>query len=126
VFNAGVIEHFTTHERTKALIEYARILKDDGYMAIAFPNHYSRPYRLAYIIRRFIKKWPYPSEFKIYDMNEEIELAGLSLESRQTLSKGSLFRWLNFIPPLKWLFQIIDKVSPYEGYLTLLIIRKKL
>jgi len=30
VFNAGVIEHFGDEERTKALTEYSRIMKDGG------------------------------------------------------------------------------------------------
>ena len=40
VFNAGVIEHFSMEERAQALSEYARIMRDDGLMIIAFPNHY--------------------------------------------------------------------------------------
>lgn len=124
VFNAGVIEHFNKVERVDALKEYSRILKNDGKLIIAFPNHYSLPYRLAYFIRRFIKKWPYPSEFKLFDLKEEIFKANLKLENRVVLSKGSLFRWLNFIPPLKWFFQLIDKHSPFEGYLTVLVITK--
>jgi len=125
VFNAGVIEHFGDEERTKALTEYSRIMKDGGVMFIAFPNHYSLPYRLAYKIRKLLKKWPYPDEYKIYDLKEEIKNANLILEERIVLSKGSLMRWLNFAPPLKWIFQIIDKFYDFEGYLTVLKIRKK-
>jgi len=96
-----------------------------GVMFIAFPNHYSLPYRLAYKIRKLLKKWPYPDEYKIYDLKEEIKNANLILEERIVLSKGSLMRWLNFAPPLKWIFQIIDKFYDFEGYLTVLKIRKK-
>lgn len=126
VFNAGVIEHFNQEERTRAFIEYKRILKDDGVMIIAFPNHYSLPYRLAYQIRTFLKKWPYPNEFKLYDLRQEIEASGLILERRTTLSKKSLMNWLSFVPPLKWIFQGIDKFYDFEGYLTVLMIRKKM
>jgi len=125
VFNAGVIEHFTQDERTSALKEYARVLKDDGVMFIAFPNHYSLPYRLAYIIRKILKKWPYPDEYKIYNLKVEIENTNLILEERVVLSKKSLMRWLNFLPPLKWFFQFFDKFYHFEGYLTVLKIRKK-
>jgi ubiquinone/menaquinone biosynthesis C-methylase UbiE len=124
VFNAGVVEHFSKEERAKALKEYSRILKDSGTMIIAYPNHYSPPYRLAYLIRRVLRKWPYPSEYKIFDMIDEINSASLILDKRLTISKGSVLKWLNFAPPLKFLFTILDKLFNYEGYLTVLIIRK--
>jgi len=125
IFNAGVIEHFSEQERTRAFKEYSRIMKDGGVMFIAFPNHYSLPYRLAYSIRQLLNKWPYPDEYKMYDLKKEVSSADLVLEDRIVLSKGSLMRWLNFIPPLKWIFQIIDKFYNFEGYLTVLKIRKK-
>lgn len=125
LFNAGVIEHFTQEERTKAFKEYSRILKDDGIMFIAFPNHHSLPYRLAYKIRKSLKRWIYPDEFKIYDLEYEIKKNNLILEERLSLSKKSLMGWLSFIPPLKWLFQMIDIFYTFEGYLTVLKIRKK-
>ena len=125
VFNAGVIEHFNTKERTEAFKEYSRILKDKGVMFIAFPNHYSLPYRLAYKIRKLLKRWIYPDEFKIYDLEYEIKQNNLILEERLTLSKKSLMGWLNFLPPLKWFVQFLDKFYHFEGYLTVLKIRKK-
>lgn len=126
VFNAGVIEHFNEKERTLALKEYSRILKDDGVMFIAFPNHYSLPYRLAYLIRKLFKKWSFPDEYKIYNLKNEIEGADLFLEDRVILSKKSVMRWLNFIPPLKYFLQFIDKFYNFEGYLTVLKIRKRI
>jgi len=125
VFNAGVIEHFNEEERKKALKEYKRILKDEGVMYIAFPNHYSAPYRISYKIRMLLNKWPYPEEFKIFDLINEIKSNDLILEKRMTLSKKSLMTWLDFAPPMKWFFQILDKSYNFEGYLTVLIIRKK-
>jgi len=126
VFNAGVIEHFNKEERIKAFVEYSRILKDDGTMYIAFPNHYSIPYRLAYLIRKILKKWPYPDEFKMYDLQDEITSANLILDERIVISKGSVMRWLDFFPPLKWFFQTLDIFYKFEGYLTVLKIRKKI
>ena len=125
LFNAGVIEHFNQEERLRAFKEYSRILKDNGTMYIAFPNHYSRPYRLAYIILKLLNKWSFPDEYKIYDLNYEIDNADLILEERIILSKKSIMIWLNFFPPLKWVFQVIDKFYKFEGYLTVLKIRKK-
>jgi ubiquinone/menaquinone biosynthesis C-methylase UbiE len=126
IFNAGVIEHFNKKDRTKAFIEYSRVLKDNGVMYIAFPNHYSFPYRIAYLIRKILNKWPYPDEFKMYNLQEEIKDSNLILEERIILSKGSVMRWLDFLPPLKWLFQTIDIFYKFEGYLTVLKIRKKI
>jgi ubiquinone/menaquinone biosynthesis C-methylase UbiE len=125
VFNAGVIEHFNKEDRTKALKEYSRILKDNGVMFIAFPNHYSVPYRIAYIIRKILKRWIYPDEYKMYDLIDEIKSANLILKCRVTLSKKSVMTWLDFMPPLKWLFQFIDIFYKFEGYLTVLEIKKK-
>ena len=125
VFNAGVIEHFNQDERTNALKEYSRILKDDGIIYIAFPNHYSVPYRLAYKIRKLLNKWPYPDEYKIYDLKYEIENSNLYLEDRIILSKKSVMNWLSFIPLLKKIFEFLDIFYKFEGYLTVLKIRKK-
>jgi ubiquinone/menaquinone biosynthesis C-methylase UbiE len=125
VFNAGVIEHFNKDERKKALKEYSRILKDEGVMYIAFPNHYSVPYRLAYLIRKVLKKWPYPSEYKIYDLKEEINKTNLILEERIILSKKSVMKWLDFFSLLKKILIFLDKFYAFEGYLTVLKIRKK-
>ena len=125
VFNAGVIEHFNQAERMSAFKEYSRIMKDNGIMYIAFPNHYSFPYRLAYKIRKLLHKWPYPDEYKIYDLKVEIQGANLILEERMVLSKSSVMNWLNFIPPLKFIVQFLDRFYRFEGYLTVLKIRKK-
>ena len=124
VFNSGVIEHFNYEERKNAFMEYSRILKDDGIMIIAFPNHYSLPYRLAYIVRKLFNKWPYPNEYKLFDLKKEIIESNLVLEERLTLSKDSLFNWLNFFKPLKRSLEFIDKLYNFEGYLTVLVIGK--
>jgi len=61
VFNSGVIEHFDKKERSRALKEYSRILRNDGVIIIAFPNHFSVPYSLAYLVRNnllFRYRWP--------------------------------------------------------------------
>jgi len=128
VFNAGVIEHFNKQERIMALKEYSRILKDDGLMIIAFPNHHSFPYRSAYLVRNYLLlgyKWPYPKEYKIYDMKDEIAASNLILKKRLIISKDSIFNWWNFFEPMKKFLKIVNKFINFEGYLTVLIIHKK-
>jgi len=132
LFNAGVIEHFNEDERIDLLGEYSRILKDDGLMIIAFPNHYSFPYRSAYLFYTqilFGYKWPWPKEFKIYDMHREILSANLTLEKRVVLAKKQIFGFWGVFKPFKLLgipLRIIDKFFPFEGYLTVLLIKKNL
>ena len=125
VFNAGVLEHFNKKERLLAIKEYSRIIKDNGVMILAYPNHYSLPYRLGYLVRRLINKWPYPKENKIYDMKYEINQANLVLKSRITISKKSLMRWVKFMPKIKKILCFIDRFFPFEGYLTVLKVAKK-
>lgn len=124
VFNAGVIEHFSAEERTRALSEYSRILKEDGRMIIAFPNHFCSPYRFAYLTMTLLGVWRFPSEYKIFDLGAEAQRCGLRVSQRLTLSRGTIFNWLNFLPPAKALFWILDKFFHYEGYLTVVILSK--
>jgi ubiquinone/menaquinone biosynthesis C-methylase UbiE len=125
LFNAGVIEHFKKEERILALLEYSRVLRSKGKMIICYPNHYCTPYRFSYIVLRLFRRWPYPSEYRIYDLKEEIDLVGLVLEQRLTMSKKTIFNWLNFTPFMKSIFRMLDKLLNYEGYLTVLVIAKK-
>lgn len=124
VFNAGVIEHFSGEERVRALSEYSRVMKEDGLMIIAFPNHYCPPYRFAYLTMRLLGVWRFPSEYKIFDLGEEAQRCGLCIGQRLTLSRGTIFNWLNFLPPAKALFRLLDKFFRYEGYLTVVILSK--
>jgi SAM-dependent methyltransferase len=124
VFNAGVIEHFPAEERARALGEYARILKTDGKMIVAFPNHFCPPYRFAYRLMRLLGIWRFPSEYAILDLKEEAAQAGLQLQERLTLSRATIFNWLNFLPPARAVFQLLDRFFHYEGYLTVVILGK--
>lgn len=129
VFNSGVIEHFAKKERSRALKEYSRILRNDGVIIIAFPNHFSVPYSLAYLVRNnllFRYRWPYPREYKIFDMKDEINSNNLILEKRVVISKESIYNWWNFFKPMKYVLKLLDKYIHFEGYLTVLIIRKKI
>jgi len=125
VFNSGVIEHLNYEERVRAIKEYNRILKKDGIMIIAFPNHFNIFYRIGYLILNLFKKWPYPEEYKLYDLKKEIHENNLILESRITTSKNILTEYFGFNKILKYLFCLVYKIFNLEaGYLTVLIIRK--
>lgn len=124
VFNAGVIEHFSKEDRVRAITEYSRIMRNDGLMIIAFPNHYCPPYRFAYWTMRLLGIWRFPSEYKIFDLAEEAKNSGLRVIERRTLSRGTIFNWLNFLPPAKGLFQLLDRFFNYEGYLTVVVLSK--
>lgn len=127
LFNAGVVEHFSESEQILFLKEYSRILKDNGLMVLAYPNHYSIPYRFAYLFHRYVLMghfWPYPPEYKIFDMKNALEQAGLKLHKRKVISKSSIFNWWNFCKPVKKIFMFLDKLLNFEGYLTILFITK--
>ncbi|MBY7834398.1 class I SAM-dependent methyltransferase [Vibrio fluvialis] len=127
VHNSGVVEHFDYEHRVSLLTEYARILKNHGVIILSVPNHYSISYRLAYLFHNYILfgiRWPWPKEYKIYDMKSEIEDAGLKLVERRVLAKETTYKFwrpFNFIGNL---FKFIDKFYQIEGYLTTLVIKK--
>ena len=132
VFNAGVLEHFSSDEVVNALEQMARITKPNGKIVVAIPNHYCIVYRIAYLFGIFldflhIKTWKWPRENKYYDLRSEIEKTqNLILENRFTLSKKSIWNWCGGVLfPLKIFFKCIDKFCPFEGYLTVLTIAKK-
>lgn len=129
VFNSGVIEHYEYEERLNALKEYARIMDQNGTMVIAYPNHYSLPYRFAYVLGNYIFpkrfNWTTPPEKKLYDMGKEIKAANLVLKERKVIAKDSTFDFLNFNTLLKNMFKALDKVFNFSGYLTVLIIKKR-
>lgn len=133
VFNSGVLEHYRSDEIIRALKEMSRICKESGEIVIAIPNHYCIVYRLAYLRgmlldRLNIRRWPWPPEHKIYDLKYEVEKAGMVLEKRITLSKDSIWSWWQGgkYALVRAAFRLIDRIKPIEGYLSVLIIRKKL
>ncbi|MDD5213791.1 MAG: class I SAM-dependent methyltransferase [Candidatus Gracilibacteria bacterium] len=121
VFNAGVLEHFLSDDIKNALIEYKRILKNDGFIIIAIPNHYSFVYRLAYLLSNFLNKWEYPEEYKIYDLKKEIIASGLTLIERNVVCKKNIF---DFWGRFQFIFKFLDRIFNFQGYLTVLIIKK--
>lgn len=129
VFNAGVIEHFSESDRVKMLSECARVMSDNGTMVVAIPNHYSLPYRIAYVIKKDIqkgKRWPWPKEFKILDLKSELAQSGLELKERRTIAKTTIYDFFGKNNPIKFLLKFIGLFVKYEGYLTVLVIQKQL
>jgi ubiquinone/menaquinone biosynthesis C-methylase UbiE len=128
IFNSGVVEHFVFEERLAFLNEYSRILKKEGKMILAYPNHYSFLYRSAYVIFKkllFGFKWPWPKEYKFYNMEKEINQAGLILESRKVIARNTFFDGLKNHGFLKSLLSFFDKIFKFQGYLVVLVIKKK-
>ena len=124
VFNAGVIEHFDFDDRARAIKEYWRVLKKGGTMVIAFPNHYSLPYRFAYLVRTITKKWIFPPENKMYNLKKELQASGIDGLQRTVLSKASIFNWNSYSPLVNNCFKALDKVFNFEGYLTAIWVKK--
>lgn len=124
VFNSGVLEHFDFGGRVAALKEYGRVLKPGGALVIAFPNHYSVPYRLAYRHLNRTGQWPYPEEFPILDLTGELAAAGLVFQGRSCLDRVTPLHYARrvgpFGLPLKYLFRLIG----FEGYLTVVRAQK--
>jgi SAM-dependent methyltransferase len=125
IFNSGVMEHFSRKERRKALGEYSRILKKDGMIVLAVPNHFSPPYRLAYCVLKARGKWRYPDERMIYDMKKEIRASGLVLKERRVLSRATIFEhWIGCLKGFRHLIVLLDKAFHFPGYLTVLLVNK--
>jgi SAM-dependent methyltransferase len=128
VFNSGVLEHYDENDRIRILREYSRILRDNGTMVLGIPNHYSLPYRSAYVLKKKILRgyqWPWPEEHRIYDLREELRATGLRLVKRLTLAKESLFGFWHCSRVLRKLWVWSDRMLHYEGYLSTLVIRKR-
>jgi 2-polyprenyl-3-methyl-5-hydroxy-6-metoxy-1,4-benzoquinol methylase len=127
LFNSGVIEHFNKKERIEILREYSRVLNNSGMMILAVPNHHSFPYRCAYLLKKRLLggfQWPWPKEFKIFDLEEELKSVGLQLVKRFTLGKETIFHFWGFFRPIRKLLLWSDMLFHFEGYLTTLLIRK--
>lgn len=73
---------------------------------------------------RLLGVWRFPSEYKIRDLGEEARRCGLHVVERLTISKGTIFNWLDFLPPAKAIFRLFDRFLNYEGYLTVVILSK--
>lgn len=124
VFNSGVIEHLDFSSRVAHLQENARIMKDDGTMIIAYPNHSSWYYRLAYLKLKREGRWNYPDENKLYDMRKEINAAGLNLMEKKVFDPQTALVFLFRHSKYKDIAYAIGKFLGLGGYLMVLRISK--
>jgi ubiquinone/menaquinone biosynthesis C-methylase UbiE len=125
VFNSGVLEHFEYHDRVRALREYGRVMKQDGIMLIAFPNHFSKPYKLVYEYLNSRNRWPYPKELALYDLKNELIQSGFKLIERRIIDRRTPINYLNHVKGYGTALKMYYKVVGYEGYLTSVTARKK-
>ncbi|MDR1879783.1 MAG: class I SAM-dependent methyltransferase [Tannerellaceae bacterium] len=122
VFNSGVVEHYTVEERARLLREYKKVLKPDGVMVIAVPNHYCLPYKLGYVALRMAGRWMFPKEYAIKNLSRELREAGLVLQeciiaSDNLIEDSIKSRWL------KRIYRWAKKIFRFQGYLRVFIIR---
>jgi len=122
-FNAGVFEHFSFVDRCRALNEMARVTADNGKIIVAFPNHCSYPYRYSYEYRLKRGMWPYPQEYPLVDLAQELEAMGLKWQQqRKTICRETAFYFLR--RHQRWMMRLLGFFRPFEGYLTIVTICK--
>jgi ubiquinone/menaquinone biosynthesis C-methylase UbiE len=123
VFNSGVLEHFRTSERRAALLEMSRVTAPGGLVVAAVPNHRSFPYRLAYLLRRATKRWPYPPEKKIRSLRDELRSVGLASVETRAIASDMRFSQLAALPLVVGLCRWIERARgrPFAGYLEVAI-----
>jgi len=125
VFNSGVIEHLDFEGRVAHLKENARIMKDNGTMVIAYPNHSSWYYRFAYLYLKAKGEWNYPDENKLYHLKREIKEAGLKLIEYKVYDPQTSLVFLFKHSRYKELVYAIARVLKIGGYLMVLKIGKE-
>lgn len=124
VFNSGVIEHLDFADRVAHLKENARIMKDDGVMIIAYPNHSSWYYRLSYLLLKRRGEWNYPDENKLFSLKNEIREAGLVLVEKKVFDPQTSLTFLfRHSRCRNWIYAVARTLR-LGGYLMVLKIRK--
>ena len=123
VFNSGVLEHFNFSMRQQALQEMLRVTVPGGIVVAAIPNHYSVPYRYSYTYLKKRGKWPYPDEHKLYDFSTELQsVSSAGQQTRTTISPDTAYNFLRRHQRI--IFKLKKKFQPFEGYLTVITIKK--
>lgn len=124
VFNSGVLEHFGYTGRWNALAEMLRVVRPGGSVLVGLPNHYSYPYRYAYLSRKKRNRWPYPDEHRLYDLAAEAGETGIPVQhTRETVGRKTA---LHFLPRHQRIFfRLLGLFHPYEGYLTIITLTRE-
>lgn len=125
VFNSGVIEHYNVKQRVMLLREYQKVLKQGGVMVIAVPNHYCIPYKLGYVILRFLGRWKYPKKYAVKDLSFELQdmdlyCANIVITSDNLIEDSIVNKYL------KRLYHHLKMIFKFQGYLRIFIIKNKL
>jgi len=124
VFSAGLLEHFNEAERRTIIQNMVRYTKVGGYTIIGIPNHYSLPYRLAYLGLLLLKRWDYPQEQKIHNFDAEIEgIDGIIPVTETLLDRDGVYSL--YPGPLAGVAKCIGRLSNSEGYLKVFLFQRK-
>jgi len=124
VFNAGVLEHFSFADRCQALAEMVRCVRPGGKVIVALPNHFSIPYRYSYLYRQKKRQWPYPDEYALYDLHEEVKSGQLQvIQRRETICPETAYHFLRRHQRL--FFKLLGLIRHFEGYLSVLTFIKQ-
>lgn len=124
VFSAGLLEHFNETERRTIIENMVRYTKIGGYIVIGIPNHYSLPYRLAYLGLLLLKRWEYPQEQKIRNFDAEIEgMDGVVPINETLLDRNGVYSL--YPGPLAYAAKCIGRLCNSEGYLRVFLFQRK-
>jgi 2-polyprenyl-3-methyl-5-hydroxy-6-metoxy-1,4-benzoquinol methylase len=122
VFNSGVVEHYTVEERARLLREYKKVLRPEGVMIIAVPNHYCVPYKLGYTALRMLGRWKFPKEYAIRNLSRELRDTGLVLQECVIASTNLIDDSIHN-RQLKRIYREVKNIFGFQGYLRVFIIR---
>lgn len=123
VFSAGLLEHFNETERRTIIKNMAGYTKAGGYIIIGIPNHYSLPYRIAYLGLLLLGRWDYPQEQKIRNFDAEIE----DLDDVVPINEALLDRngvYSLYPAPLAGVAKCIGRLCSSEGYLKIFLFQR--
>lgn len=124
VFSAGLLEHFDEAERRAIIENMVRYTKVGGYTIVGIPNHYSLPYRLAYLGLLLLKRWDYPKEQKIRNFDAEIEgMDGVVSVSETLLDRDGVYSL--YPGPLTGAAKCIGRLCNSEGYLKVFLFQRR-
>lgn len=122
VWNAGVIEHFTTEDQRLAISEFLAILNPGGKVVIYTPYSRSPVYRLGKFILECLGRWPYGVEIPKHTLADCLP-QGARLHDEHTICfLPLLFDSHKFLTPLRrplrWLWTSMLKRFGREKVVT--------
>jgi SAM-dependent methyltransferase len=115
VYSLGLIEHFSTPECRRLVLEHKRVCKLNGYVVISVPNLINLPHTIRKLIQR--NGYPYYPErsFTSGQLCRLLEDLGLRIAAVD----GLLPLWgLRMIPGAWRAFVVLDKLPAIEAWLS--------